>query len=593
MYQTLKSFWKLAPISFIIICISLILINILEGLGIGMIVPVFQQLTGSSGQNSKLSSLLDTVFNTLGVSSTLINTLIILSLLYVCRGVMTLIIRYAVVSIASRMQYQLKKEVYRHVLRTKIEFWSTQKQGTVINTIITESNRAASALYSAAQWATSISSTIMFLGVAFFISGKLAIAAGIIGIVSMLPLKLIAKRAVLYGNKISEINEKIQNDLLESIYAIKVLKGASLEENVETKFDQNNRHYKFLWQMLAFNANSISIYSQPIGVVILSIILYISVNQEIPFTDLMVFLFAFMRLMPTISALHSFRHDLNNNLPGYQKVKKLIELSQLAVERSDGDNIPKFSNSIEIKNVSFAYIEGQPVLQDINLVINAGETIALLGRSGGGKSTLVDMILGFYETQNGTILVDGKDIRSIRLKSWRKQLAYVTQETLLFHDTVRNNLTWGKVDIDENKIVEYAKLAGAHDFILNLENGYDTVIGDRGNKLSGGQKQRIALARALLMEPKVLILDEATSALDHQNEQHFKESIIRLKKEYNMTIIMIAHRYTTIKDVDHIYVLDSGRIVEQGNWKELSTKKEGYLGGVKILNNANITESVD
>jgi ATP-binding cassette, subfamily B, bacterial MsbA len=584
MYDTLRHFWRLSPISLLIISISLILINFLEGLGIGMIVPVFQQLTGNSGQNSKLASLLETVFNTLGLSSTLFNTLIILSILYVCRGVMTLISRYAVVSIASRLQYQLKKEVYGHVLRTKIEFWSTQKQGTVINTIITESNRAASALYSAAQWATSISSVIMFLGVAFFISGKLAIAAGIIGIVSMLPLKLIANRAVLYGNKTTEINEEIQNELLESLYAIKVLKGASLEENVETQFDQKNRHYKILWQKLAFNANSISIYSQPIGVVILSIILYISVNQEIPFTDLMVFLFVFMRLMPTISAVHSFRHDLNNNHPGYQKVEKLMELSQLAVERSDGDNILKFSNSIELKNVSFAYIEGQPVLQGVNLVINAGETIALVGHSGGGKSTLMDLILGFYPPQNGTISVDGKDLNSISLKSWRKKLAYVTQETLLFHDTVRNNLTWGNVDTDEKKLVEYAKLAGAHDFILNLENGYDTVIGDRGNKLSGGQKQRLALARAFLMEPKVLILDEATSALDHQNEQHLKESIIYLKKKYNMTIIMIAHRYTTIQDVDQIYVLDSGRIAEKGKWGELSSKTGGYLREIEMEN---------
>jgi ATP-binding cassette, subfamily C, bacterial len=584
MYQTLKLFWILSPFSFLILCILLLLSNFLEGLGIGMLVPVFQNLIGNTGQESKLSSLLDILFNTLGVSSTLQSALFILSLLFIVKGIMALLSRYFVVRISANLQYQLKKKSYHHTLRTKLEFWSEQRQGTLMNTIITESNRAASALFMAVQWLTTLFSAVLYLGLAVAISGKLAIVAGIIGAIAMLPLKLIVSKAVLYGNKITDLNEEIQNELLESFYAIKALKGANFEENTEKRFDQKILLHKELWAKVAFNSNSIHIYSQPIGVVVISTLLFFAVKQEVPFTDLMIFLFAFMRLLPTISALHAFRHDLNNNLPGYQRVELLLEHSQNAVERFDGTNCQEFSNSIKLENVSFSYKEGQSVLKGINLVINAGETIALVGHSGGGKSTLVDIILGLYSPQNGAILVDGKNLDSLSLKSWRKQVAYVTQETLLFHDTVRNNLTWGNSNTNEEKIVEYAKLAGAHDFILSLENRYDTVIGDRGNKLSGGQKQRLALARALLMEPKVLILDEATSALDHQKEQHLKESIIRLKKEYNMTIVMIAHRYTTIQDVDQIYVLDSGRIVEQGKWEELSTKNGGYLREIKMDN---------
>jgi subfamily B ATP-binding cassette protein MsbA len=217
--------------------------------------------------------------------------------------------------------------------------------------------------------------------------------------------------------------------------------------------------------------------------------------------------------------------------------------------------------------VTFSYLPGEPVLRDIDVEVAPGEVVALVGSSGAGKSTLVDLIPRFYDPQEGRVLIDGQDVRSVSLTSLRRSLGIVTQEVILFNDTVRNNIAYGLSDVPQERLEAAARAANAHDFIVRLPQGYDTVIGDRGTKLSGGQRQRLSIARAILKNPPVLILDEATSALDTESEQQVQEAIDRLVQD--RTTIVIAHRLSTIRSADRIYALKEGRIVEVGSHDEL------------------------
>jgi subfamily B ATP-binding cassette protein MsbA len=233
----------------------------------------------------------------------------------------------------------------------------------------------------------------------------------------------------------------------------------------------------------------------------------------------------------------------------------------------------EFKSEIEFKNVSFAY-SGEYVLKNINLKIPKGKTIALVGPSGGGKSTLADLIPRFYDATTGSITMDGIDIKNIRLKSLRDKIAIVTQESILFNDSVYNNILFGKPNATEEEVIQAAKVAFAHDFIMELENGYQTNIGDRGMKLSGGQRQRISIARAVLKNPEILILDEATSALDNESEKWVQEAVSALMQ--NHTALVIAHRLSTIQHADEIIVIEKGEIVQRGKHLELVASEGLY-----------------
>jgi subfamily B ATP-binding cassette protein MsbA len=249
---------------------------------------------------------------------------------------------------------------------------------------------------------------------------------------------------------------------------------------------------------------------------------------------------------------------------------RLFEIIDTPSETRAGPGSPELgavAGKVEFRGVSFSYLPDEPVLRDIDLVVEPGQVVALVGSSGAGKSTLVDLIPRFYDPQQGQVLIDGQDVRGVSLASLRRSLGIVTQEVILFNDTVRNNIAYGLSDVPQERLEAAARAANAHDFIERLPEGYDTVIGDRGTKLSGGQRQRLSIARAILKNPPVLILDEATSALDTESEQQVQEAIDRLVKD--RTTIVIAHRLSTIRSAHCIYALKEGRIVEAGSHDEL------------------------
>jgi len=268
-------------------------------------------------------------------------------------------------------------------------------------------------------------------------------------------------------------------------------------------------------------------------------------------------------MMPSLKLFGQMFNSVKEGIAASERVFNILDTKPDIVDSPDAIEIKSFDQKIEFKDVSFKYEKSSIILEDINLTINKGEIVAIVGPSGAGKSSLIDLIPRFYDPGAGVVLIDGTDVRKIKIASLRKLLGIVTQETLLFNDSIRNNIAYGSLDVPLEKIVEAAQTANAHNFISELTVGYDTIIGDRGVKLSGGERQRISIARAILKNPPILILDEATSSLDTESEILVQQAIERLMS--GRTSIVIAHRLSTVQHADKIIVLNEGKIVEEGN----------------------------
>ncbi len=326
--------------------------------------------------------------------------------------------------------------------------------------------------------------------------------------------------------------------------------------------------------MLVANAK-IQLYSQPFGALLLTIGLYVAIAiLHIDISSLIVLLVIYMRLFPLSMQIQENYFKTTIYLPSLDQTLRIMKETDEARERfaTSGNTFTNLKEAIEIKNVSFSYNKGSEVLKNVSFSIPKNKTIALVGGSGAGKSTTSDLLLGLLQPAEGVILVDNIPLSQYNILEWRKHIAYVTQETILLHNTVKSNITWGIEDeIEESKLIEVSKLANAYSFIKEMKDGFDTIIGDRGVRMSGGQRQRLALARALARNPKLLILDEATSSLDAESELQVQSAIESLSD--SMTILIIAHRLSTIRNADKIYVLESGQVVESGSYEGLMQSK--------------------
>jgi ABC-type multidrug transport system fused ATPase/permease subunit len=296
-------------------------------------------------------------------------------------------------------------------------------------------------------------------------------------------------------------------------------------------------------------------------------------HENLKASEFIGFLFVMFQMMPPIKELSTVNNRLAEATAAGKRVFEILDTEPNIGNVPGAVRLTGFERAIEFHGVGFRYAEGDEVLRDCNFLIRKGEAVAIVGPSGAGKSTLVDLVPRFYDPTAGKITIDGRDLREVDLKSLRDQIGIVTQETILFNDSVRNNIAYGLETCPEEALVAAARAANAHDFIVDMPNGYDTVIGERGVKLSGGQRQRLALARAILKNPPLLILDEATSALDTESELLVQEAIERLMA--GRTSIVIAHRLSTIQHADRIVVIDGGRITETGKHRDLVRKKNG------------------
>ncbi len=374
--------------------------------------------------------------------------------------------------------------------------------------------------------------------------------------------------------KVALVNSQIQ-DSLEGIRVVKSFSNEAIEVN---KFEDGNKQFlkskedSYLLMGTFFSGNSLLQ-----GVLYLSVLILggIFISQgRIDSADMVAYILYINVFLNPIDRLVNFTEGFQKGMTGFDRFLEILETKPDIEDAPGAKNLDKVKGNIEFKNVSFSYNDKTAVLKDINLNIEAGKTVALVGPSGGGKTTFCSLIPRFYEVNEGSILVDGKDIRSIRMASLRKNIGVVQQDVYMFNGSIRENIIYGKPGATMEEVVNAARLANAHDFIQGLTEGYDTYVGERGVKLSGGQKQRISIARAFLKNPPILILDEATSALDNESERLVQESLKELEK--GRTTLVIAHRLSTVKNADVIMVLTANGIEEMGTHEELLSRSGVY-----------------
>lgn len=373
----------------------------------------------------------------------------------------------------------------------------------------------------------------------------------------------------------------------EVLSGLRIIKGFNAEGYQQAKFSKENNDYRWSLTRLLWKKDLASPLSEFLGITTVALLLWYGSRQvfsgDLSAGSFMTFIFAFYYVIDPAKSFSKAFYNIQKGIAALDRVEQILETENKIVDPAEAQVLSGFHQKIEYDQVSFTYRENEgPVLEDINLTIEKGKIIALVGASGAGKSTLVDLLPRFYDVSKGSIRIDGVDIRQLRLKDLRSLMGIVSQEAILFNDTIYNNIVFGLEQISPAQVEAAAKIANAHDFIMATDQAYQTVIGDRGSKLSGGQRQRLTIARAVLKNPPILILDEATSALDSESEKWVQEALIKLMQQ--RTSIVIAHRLSTIQHADEIIVMDQGQIIERGTHDSLLSLNGAYSKLVALQN---------
>jgi subfamily B ATP-binding cassette protein MsbA len=465
----------------------------------------------------------------------------------------------------------LRNDAYEQLHKLPISYFKSERVGNLISIIVNDvtavQNSVSATFLNLIREPLSI---IVFLGIAISISWELTLISLVTlpfsaGIISWIGIQL-RKYSARIQEKIADITSVIQ----ETISGVKIVKAFGTEDYENKKFKKETEGYFRMVLRITRIRNLSSPITEILSVFVGAVIIYyggsmVLINNEIRASEFLGFLFAIFQLLPPIKELSGVNNRIQESSAAGDRIFEIIDTNPDIVNKPDALSVNEFNSDIKFEDVSFAYPDepGEKVLKHINFSVKKGEVVALVGPSGGGKSTLVDLVPRFYDVTDGIVKFDGQDIRDLKIEELRNFIGIVTQETILFNDSIKNNIGYGSKDFSEEKIFEAAKIANAHNFISEMPNGYNTQIGERGVKLSGGQRQRIAIARALLKNPEVMIFDEATSALDNESEKLVQEALDRLMK--SRTVIVIAHRLSTIKNADKILVLQGGEIVQAGS----------------------------
>ncbi len=470
----------------------------------------------------------------------------------------------------------LRKAVFENVMNLDLGYFNNERKGDIISKVSSDVQVVQYSVTGTLQVVFKEPLTLIaYLVTLFIISYKLTLVSMLIIPIAGLVIARIVKRLkkdateshVSYGMMISYLDEALNG--------IRVIKGFNAMGFITKRFQKENEKYSSIIRSMAKRQQLASPVSESLGVLMVAgIVLYggslvLSGNDGLNAANFIAYIAIFSQIMRPAKAITDAFSNIHSGLAAGERVLGLIDEKAVIKDTPGAKPLEIFKDSIQFENVSFSYTDRE-VLQGVNLQIKKGNTVALVGPSGGGKTTLIDMIPRFIQPGMGRILIDGNDIQSYLLHSLRSNLGIVGQDSILFNDSIFNNIAFGQSGISIDEVIQAAVIANAHDFILATEKGYETNIGDRGVKLSGGQRQRICIARAVLKNPPIMLLDEATSALDTESEKNVQEAINNLMKQ--RTSVIIAHRLSTIQHADLIVVLDRGVIAEQGTYVELMAK---------------------
>ena len=523
---------------------------------------------------SKRSSFLDFVFKKFQAADDQFIWLIPLLLVIVIfgKGVFTFLASFFVKTIGHKVVKKLRDDLFEHLVYQSSDFFDYKPTGELMSRLTSDVDKIQQAVSgSMGDFILSSFMLLALLGKVFMTDWKLALVSFVIAPLAIVPLILFSHQLKKKGMLNQKKMATIYNLLYETITGNKIVKAFTMEKFEIKKFFQATLSYFKTSLKLAKIGSFSSPFMEFMGGVLGALILVVGTTRitrgYMTPGDFSSFIFAIFMMYTPIKRLSRANNTIQQGVACYERIQEIQQSVPQIEEHPDASPLPPVKGNVRFEDVSFSYNDMMPVLQDVNFEVKPNERVALVGLSGAGKTTIVNLLGRFYEATSGKITIDGIDIRGVSLSSLRSMIGLVTQELILFNDTVRNNIAYGMEEMPLDRIKQAAKLAEAHDFIMKLPQEYDSNIGEGGTLLSSGQRQRLAIARALLKDPPILILDEATSALDSESERLIQIALANVMK--NRTTFIIAHRLSTVRSADRIFVVDKGRIAERGTHEEL------------------------
>jgi len=577
--QRLRAYWWIGVLTLILIIIT----AFTEGFSVLLVIPMLEGLgqdTETVTEGNRILTFIDGIFDDVPDDQLLQAA----AIMFVGLTVIKTSVYMAAITVQGWLQYrldrELREEVYTQLLSLSYENLNLRRDSDWQMVLNSETGKAAAAVFGIVTIGSSFFTMMVYISALVVVSWQMTLVAAVLLILVFISLTTLVRYADRVGRRQYDYALQVTHGTMETLSAKRIIRIMHQQDYEKSRYFNLLQKLQrgFLILKVTTEASRQILELLVIGLLaamlaISGIVLNVDQTTLIPIVS--TFILILYRMMPHVLSLNAQRTTISANLASVRNVVYLLEEEDLSPMPDGNTEFKALNTAIEFKNVGFRYNKRDAwALRNINLTIGKSQTVALVGSSGAGKSTTVDLLVRLYDPQEGSILVDGVDLRDLRLANWRHNIGVVSQDTFVFNNTIAENIAYGSPDAIQADIEQAAKYANAHDFIQELPEGYKTVVGDRGVLLSGGQRQRIAIARAILRDPSILILDEATSALDTENERLIQAALDHLSQ--NRTVVVIAHRLSTILNADKIVVMEKGQVVEFGRHDELIAQNGRY-----------------
>ncbi len=508
--------------------------------------------------------------NSIQIALLFVVALVIITFLF--KNLFNYLASYHIMHLKNGVLRDLRKSMYKKIIELPISYYSEKRKGDIMARMLGDINEVQNSFFSILELVVKEPLTIVFaLGTMFIISPKLTFFVLVFMPISGYIISKVAKNLRAKSLETQKESGHLISVVDETLGGLKVIKSYNAENNFKNKFGNSINRLLNLTNSIGSKNNLATPLSELLGIITIATLLFyggnlVLVEKTLEGSEFIVYLTLAFNILTPAKAISKASYAVKNGLAAAERVFEILEVKNEITSKDNAIEKTSFDSAISIQNINFKY-EEETVLKNFSLEVKKGQTVALVGQSGSGKSTIANLLTRFYDVNEGTICIDGIDIKDMNIHSLRDLMGLVTQDSILFNDTIKANISLGKEDATDNEIIEALKIANAYEFVKDLPQGIHTNIGDSGNKLSGGQKQRLSIARAVLKNPPIMILDEATSALDTESEKFVQVALENMMQ--NRTSIVIAHRLSTIQKADTIVVMHKGRIVEQGTHDEL------------------------
>ncbi len=551
--------------------------GLLEGIGVNALIPLFSFMMGDGNETTDIiTRYIQKFFEMTQFDFNLKYLLVFIVVLFIFKAIIILLFNYIRIKIDTDYEERTRRNLFKSVLGAQWSYLLQQKIGYLETVLMTDAVRGSLLLRQISNVIMILTGLIMYTLVAINISFTITLITLALGGFFFLLFKPLMYKTRVYAARTSQANKEVAHYVNENILGMKSIKSMQVGHAVMKRAQGYFVELKKLKTVTFLLSTLSSTLLQPLSLIFIVIIFAVAYKTPgFNFAALIAIVYLIQRMFQYIQNLQSNLHSISDAIPYLKNVLAYQAKADKAKESDEGSNEFIFEKAVSFENVSFSYQKEQSVLKQVSFSIQKGEMVGLIGESGSGKTTIVDLLLRLFVPDEGSIMLDTNAIANISLAQWRQHVGYVSQDVFLINDTIANNIRFFDETISDDEVKAAAKMAHIYDFVQTCPDGFETVVGERGIRLSAGQRQRIAIARVLARKPQLLILDEATSALDNESESKIQNVIDTLHGK--VTVLMVAHRLSTVMNADTIIALDKGEIIEQGNPKDLLQKKDSYF----------------